>query len=329
MVEHINIKNCKNLGIADIQNMIYYIYMFQRKPKFLKIFDKTKFESLNLIFGYKRQSLGKIEYNISLNRLHDLIFKISNNNHKSDISIFNKNNIRPFIKKNSMKFYNAILNHIECDYTRENCINEGLSTFESKTPYWMVSIDCEMVETIKYMPSANFYNQSIDKITECPEYITHKSVEEDINGEDENRKNLINPEIERQCCFNTETRQSELGRITILNNNGEIIYDKYVKPENEVIDYRSEYSGLTPDLLVNAISFESMKNDIQKIIGINTVIVGHSLENDMAALRSYHHLIIDTSKLYRGRDCRKIKLKELARKYLKKQIQVNEHCSIE
>jgi RNA exonuclease 1 len=54
-----------------------------------------------------------------------------------------------------------------------------------------------------------------------------------------------------------------------------------------------------------------------------TILVGHSLENDLTALRISHNSIIDTAVLYRynrGRCC-KIALRVLAKKFLSREIQ--------
>ena len=54
-----------------------------------------------------------------------------------------------------------------------------------------------------------------------------------------------------------------------------------------------------------------------------TILVGHSLENDLTALRISHRLIIDTAVLYRynrGALC-KIALRVLTKKFLGREIQ--------
>ena len=41
----------------------------------------------------------------------------------------------------------------------------------------------------------------------------------------------------------------ELSRITLVDLNGNIVYNKLVKPENPIIDYLTKYSGMTKELL--------------------------------------------------------------------------------
>lgn len=66
-------------------------------------------------------------------------------------------------------------------------------------------------------------------------------------------------------------------------------------------------------------------------VSSETILVGHSLENDLWALKAFHFKIIDTSVIYPHYRPfpQKKKLKHLAEQYLKKRIQENNHDSIE
>jgi len=70
-----------------------------------------------------------------------------------------------------------------------------------------------------------------------------------------------------------------------------------------------------------------------KFVYEETILVGHSLENDLLALKISHDLIIDTAVLYRhprGTSHKKA-LRFLAKKFLAREIQqsANGHDSIE
>lgn len=43
--------------------------------------------------------------------------------------------------------------------------------------------------------------------------------------------------------------ESVLAQVVIVNSHGNIIYNKYVKPEEKVIDYRTSVSGIRPEHL--------------------------------------------------------------------------------
>lgn len=41
----------------------------------------------------------------------------------------------------------------------------------------------------------------------------------------------------------------ELSRITLINFEGEILINELVKPDNEILNYNTQYSGMTFELL--------------------------------------------------------------------------------
>lgn len=45
--------------------------------------------------------------------------------------------------------------------------------------------------------------------------------------------------------------ESALARISIVNHFGKCVYDKFVKPGDEVTDYRTQFSGIRPHNLKN------------------------------------------------------------------------------
>ncbi|KAK6090417.1 hypothetical protein P3W45_000514 [Vairimorpha bombi] len=120
----------------------------------------------------------------------------------------------------------------------------------------------------------------------------------------------------------------EVGRVSIVDNIGNVLYDKFVKPVNIVINYETEFSGLNKQILNDGITVSTMRSEIQEIIGKNTTILGHGLENDLTALGMYHDRIIDTSYLFLSTESRRVSLQQLARTYLKTAIHDGSHCSV-
>lgn len=51
-------------------------------------------------------------------------------------------------------------------------------------------------------------------------------------------------------CEMVETKggRDELARVSIVSRKG-VLLDEYVQPEGEVTDYRTQYSGITPEVL--------------------------------------------------------------------------------
>lgn len=78
------------------------------------------------------------------------------------------------------------------------------------------------------------------------------------------------------------------------------------------------------------ITLSQVQEEISEFISSDTIICGHSLENDLRALKLIHYRIIDTSIIYPHPTLGfKYSLKSLAAKYLRKSIQNGSHDSRE
>lgn len=130
------------------------------------------------------------------------------------------------------------------------------------------------------------------------------------------------------CEMVTTKNGSELARISCVNENGETILNELFKPNSDVIDYHTKFSGITEEILNKATSkFEDLKTILSKIADKHTIIVGHSLENDLRAMKLIHDRVVDTALIY-NTDCRfpfKPGLSKLYSKYIKKPFRENEN----
>uniref|UniRef100_A0A3P9NGH1 Interferon stimulated exonuclease gene n=1 Tax=Poecilia reticulata TaxID=8081 RepID=A0A3P9NGH1_POERE len=124
-------------------------------------------------------------------------------------------------------------------------------------------------------------------------------------------------------------RCSALGRCSIVDYHGNVLYDKYVRPCQPVTDFRTPWSGIRRHHLHNAVPFAQAQEEILAILE-GKVVVGHSIYNDFEVLNMDHpsHMVRDTSTTRHLRRLagfphgRRSSLKLLANKLLNRRIQV-------
>lgn len=127
-------------------------------------------------------------------------------------------------------------------------------------------------------------------------------------------------------------RVSELARCSVVSYGGDVLYDKYIRPEMPIVDYRTRWSGITRQHMHKAIPFQVAQKEILKLLK-GKVVVGHAIHNDFQALKYVHpqnqtrdttyvpNLLRQPSSLTRAR----VSLKDLALNLLHKKIQVGHH----
>lgn len=128
------------------------------------------------------------------------------------------------------------------------------------------------------------------------------------------------------------TLRRELARVSVVDHNLEVIIDMLVKPQYEIVNYLTPYSGLTPEIMANAIAtLEDVQKEFERHFDAQTIFVGHSLEQDLRALCLVHYHVIDTAILHlREFGGFKPKLKLLCQVHLNRMVQLGPgHDSIE
>ncbi|XP_018412030.1 PREDICTED: RNA exonuclease 1 homolog [Nanorana parkeri] len=138
--------------------------------------------------------------------------------------------------------------------------------------------------------------------------------------------------VDCEMCYTTHGL--ELTRVTVVNHSLQVVYDTFVKPDNEIIDYNTGFSGITEDNLKNnTTSIRDVQAIMLNLFSADAILIGHSLENDLIALKLIHDTIIDTSMVFPHRLGlpHKRALRYLIADYLRRIIQDNVagHDSIE
>jgi RNA exonuclease 1 len=140
--------------------------------------------------------------------------------------------------------------------------------------------------------------------------------------------------LDCEMVLTTDDKYS-LARISVVDWSGHTILDKFVKPSLSIKDYFTEFSGVTEEILKHVTTtLKDIQDELLGVLGKDSILLGHSLESDLNALKLTHPFIVDTSIIYphpRGLPLRS-SLKFLANRYLRREIQkggLRGHDSVE
>ncbi|XP_078047306.1 RNA exonuclease prage isoform X2 [Augochlora pura] len=136
--------------------------------------------------------------------------------------------------------------------------------------------------------------------------------------------------LDCEMCFTR--RGLEVAKVTVVSMDGMVVYDTLVRPDAEVIDHNTRFSGITAEDLSRASkSLRDVQDDLTSFVHAETIVIGHALNNDLRALKLVHTTVIDTCVVFPhflGYPFRS-SLKSLARAVLRREIQTTEHDSVE
>jgi len=90
-----------------------------------------------------------------------------------------------------------------------------------------------------------------------------------------------------------------LARVSVIGPGRELLYDTFVLPAEPVTDYVTEFSGITPEKLEGVkTTIADVQAKLLQLISADTILVGHSLENDLQALHLIHERVVDTALIF-------------------------------
>lgn len=130
-------------------------------------------------------------------------------------------------------------------------------------------------------------------------------------------------------CEMCETASgAALTRIAVIDYDENRVFAAYVMPEEPITDYLTPYSGITADILENnpTLTLNQVQNWFSEHVFSDDILIGHSMNNDLDALKIIHDRVIDTAFIFahpRGLPWRP-SLKWLSNHYLGLQIQTGD-----
>ncbi|XP_029006693.1 RNA exonuclease 5 [Betta splendens] len=135
----------------------------------------------------------------------------------------------------------------------------------------------------------------------------------------------VSPLYGLDCEMCLTEKGNELARVSLVDSDGNCVLDELVKPRNRILNYLTRFSGITAAMLRPiTTTLRDVQAKLRALLPGDAVLVGHSLNNDLLALKLIHQHVIDTSLLYRKNFGQRFKLKVLAETVLKRQIQTEE-----
>ena len=118
-----------------------------------------------------------------------------------------------------------------------------------------------------------------------------------------------------------------LCRLSVVNasNPSEVLLDTLVKPEWPVTDYRSWINGIEKEHLENVqFTLRHAQAFMIALCSEETVILGHALHNDLAALKMEHYCVVDSSFIFPVKDAPDRRtvcsLRDLAKQILQREM---------
>ncbi|KAH6784344.1 small RNA degrading nuclease 3 [Perilla frutescens var. hirtella] len=91
-----------------------------------------------------------------------------------------------------------------------------------------------------------------------------------------------------------------LVKVCAVDRNLKVKLDKVVNPNKEIADYRTEITGISAkDLDGVTYTLKDVQKSLKKLLSHETILVGHSLNNDLQALKLDYTRVIDTSYVFK------------------------------
>ncbi|CAB3382114.1 Hypothetical predicted protein [Cloeon dipterum] len=99
-----------------------------------------------------------------------------------------------------------------------------------------------------------------------------------------------------ECELCATVNGYECCRVTLVDEEDKVVYESLVKPEGFIIDYKTEFSGITKEIMENGPckSLKEVQNDLLKFIKEDTILMGYGINDELTSLKLHHDMLINT-----------------------------------
>ncbi|KAF5360961.1 hypothetical protein D9756_005160 [Leucocoprinus leucothites] len=126
--------------------------------------------------------------------------------------------------------------------------------------------------------------------------------------------------------------ESSLARVSLINWYGAVQLDVFVRQKEQVVDYRTQWSGIRGKDMIGAKPFEEVQKQVADLIK-DRILIGHAIHNDLKALLLSHPrpMLRDTqiyAHKFKLTKSKRIALRNLVKDQIGITIQEGEHNSV-
>lgn len=321
--------SAKKLSLTNIRDLIIHIFNKDSNQRLSWVKVKQAAEIKKVVFCFTPGLITE-DFVDSSNIANDDKFISLSEQEKEDLSFFYEKFeylIQATAPGSKDSLFLALHTLTNVPLTKKEKKDQIDKLKKNKLTLWDLLLSKESLMQNNYPIHSTLVEQSEDSITELNTQWT-ETKEFDHGG---------SHTFALDCEFCQSESGKVLTRISLINFQNEVVMDLLVKPEEEITDYLTKYSGITEAKLEGVTTtLKEVQEKLLNIISSSDILIGHSLESDLNVIKVKHPRIIDTALVYEHHRGPPLKpsLKWLSEKYLNRRIQEGEasdkgHSSIE
>lgn len=309
----------KRISIKDIRDLsLYLTNTTNNMPQWIKINNRAGFRKLIVLFnpGLQPEDYGLPDGTLFSDNIDDLSSKFIKSDEPADLVV---NSIPVSAPGSRMSLFSAYNSFVNVGLTKPEKQELRASLSKNK-----ITINDLLIKVEKLLENNYPIHPDTPDISE--EY-KEELIKTQINDGWVNTYEFEHDEshifgLDCEMCMSEDGLV--LTRVSIVDFQMKVLYDELVKPDVPIIDYLTQYSGITKEMLEPVTkTYQDVQQEILKIVSSSDILIGHSLQSDFNVLKMRHPRIVDTAVIFDHKAGPPFKpsLRYLASTYLNSDIQ--------